>query len=166
MNDAVVVCSGIGQAIVPERTTTTSKCPRCNIVPPGCDYLVAPLPCLKQLVRRNGAKLEDMEHNGQVRLGQSEVWAMVGNPFQSCQHDGKSASTCWDRIVIFQQVQPNGFLAKAQISHKATQSDQMPLSPNGAVVFGNPRTEKTFPLLSHRSGSPKAAGRKAQEASG
>lgn len=133
--DAVVVCSGIGQVIAPA-DDEDRKCPKCNVPPPGHDYLAAPLSCLELLVQRKGGRMEDLSSSvsASVFVSDKRFWTLSGNPFMRCSHDHHSSSTCWERDDIFQQFSKLTLFKKPDVSMVG--SPQRTFSMTGAVVFG------------------------------
>jgi hypothetical protein len=133
--DAVVVCSGIGQVIAPA-DDKDRKCPKCNVPPPGHDYLAAPLSCLELLVQRKGGRMEDLSSStsASVFVSDKHFWTLSGNPFMRCSHDNQSSSTCWERDDIFQQFSRLTLFTKPDVNMVG--SPQRTFSMTGAVVFG------------------------------
>lgn len=133
--DAVVVCSGVGQVIAPANDEDR-KCPKCNVPPPGHDYLAAPLSCLELLVQRKGGRMEDLlsSASASVFVSDKRFWTLSGNPFMRCSHDNQSSSTCWERDDIFQQFSKLTLFKKPDVN--IVGSPQRTFSMTGAVVFG------------------------------
>lgn len=140
--DAVVVCSGIGEVITPAATRPTQRAPHCTSVPPGHNYLAAPLSCLKILNSRNGEDLEAGLGTGYVRLSYQKVWTIFHDPFLDCDHHAQDHSRCWDEKI--QQLNSatslnrnvNEFFKRVKLTVPTRPTRSIEYFPSGAVVFG------------------------------
>lgn len=122
--DAVVVCTGIGNAITAARgsdpynsaTVTPASSPRrdtstlCNVVPSGLDYMAATILCPVRLARRRGDEPAVTDFTFKISEGSS--WQIAGDPFRRCPHDrgssspdsGSGSDSCWKRTDLIQQL--------------------------------------------------------------
>ncbi|KAF1957721.1 hypothetical protein CC80DRAFT_410122, partial [Byssothecium circinans] len=81
--DAILVCSDLGQAIVPTSSAPPhASCPICSFAPTGRDYLVAHLSCLESLTHRSNIQRFGVSpHPSLMSLPNHHVWKLSGRPF-------------------------------------------------------------------------------------
>ena len=144
----ILFCRGIGNAIVPG-AGANKLCRPWSRVPAGFDYLGAYVPCVVEVLSRQG------KHNGSERLRERIVYA-------TCYHVGNARCS---HLQTYSQIAdpPDD---KKKSSPAVTQDEALPLPDNlssarGAIIFGKrttlvkprPRPGKSDVLksLGHRS---------------
>jgi hypothetical protein len=132
--DAVVVCSGVGDAI-----STVAGSIQCSTLPKGCDYLAATTNILETLATRQGACLNYGIGIGQIKLWRNLFWEPHTDTFKQCDHRDNSKGDCWRKKEMWQHLSSPGnvdkvfeLFASPQLVSPAT----TPIPKSGAVAFG------------------------------
>lgn len=142
--DAVVVCSGLGEAISPVSDPKAPTRPNavCNALPKGLDYLAATIPCLKMLAYRRGVSCLSDPAAGHVRISQGIFWDVSGDPFTSCSHGEEAEGCCWREGRTQQILTLRSFTIEFW-KGQATESVSVDMPVAGAVAFGSRRVLKS-----------------------
>ncbi|PSN58891.1 hypothetical protein BS50DRAFT_509583 [Corynespora cassiicola Philippines] len=135
--DAVIICSKLGEAIVPARGCVRGSSD-CNMLPCGKDYLAAHLSCLDRFRSRAGKQSFSLNEPSKVPLFHQKIlWGVSGSPFEVCNHQTGSKNTCWNRTNMLQSIDyKTAFRVLHATQENSASANSSMLGTKGAVVFG------------------------------
>jgi hypothetical protein len=141
--DALVVCSGIGEVIIPSQNI---ECAACGSLQKDRDYLAVPLSCMKTLMWNNGKEFpEVLLQDTQVEISEDLSWKIPTNPFGMCKHSSNgNTHNCagWKAPEIFQHITTKktssltNFI-RTRIPEKKLKG-KLDVSMEEVIVFGKP----------------------------
>ncbi|KAJ4344875.1 uncharacterized protein N0V89_012619 [Didymosphaeria variabile] len=139
--DAVIVCSKLGEAIIPAHDEHRKK-RTCDIVPCGQDFLAVHLTCIGGLMDRAGMDKNTFDDLISIPLSHEINWTVSGNPFENCNHERDGADTCWARQTMLQSLGRDRVFRFKRSSHdQNSNSRSKSRDMKGAVVFGKHRAK-------------------------